>query len=104
MADTCQNPLIQVRLSLIYPLLLVRFVWGLKRIPRKMEITCPSLATFGQRSGQKVIDEQPNARQLLFNHIFVRKSHTMGLLLLFYQGICVKPHANLTSINGNINT
>ena len=70
--DTCQNPLIQARLSLIFPLILVRFVLGLKQIPRKMEITCPSLATFGQRSGQKVV-------QLLDLDVFV------NFTLLFIQ-------------------
>ena len=33
MADTIENLSIQVRLSLIYPLILVRFAWGLKQIP-----------------------------------------------------------------------
>ena len=37
MADTCQNRSIQVRLSLIYPLILIRLAWGLKQIPRKNE-------------------------------------------------------------------
>ena len=33
MADSCQNPSIQVRLSLIFPLILTRLAWGLKQIP-----------------------------------------------------------------------
>ena len=37
MADTCQNPLIQARLSLIFPLILIRLTCGLKQIPRKNE-------------------------------------------------------------------
>ena len=37
MADTCQNPSIQLRLSLIFPLILIRLALGLKQIPRKNE-------------------------------------------------------------------
>ena len=50
MADTCQNPSYQVKLILIFPLILVRFVWGSKQIPRKNESNVSILATFGQRS------------------------------------------------------
>ena len=35
MADSCQNPSIQIRLSLVFPLELARLAWGLKQIPRK---------------------------------------------------------------------
>ena len=31
MADSCQNPSIQVRLSLVFPLILIRLAWGLKQ-------------------------------------------------------------------------
>ena len=34
MVDTIEKPSIQVRLSLIFPLMLVRFAQGLKQIPR----------------------------------------------------------------------
>ena len=51
MADTCQNLSIQVRLSLIVLLILIRMAWGLKQIPRKNVTTFPYLATFRQRSG-----------------------------------------------------
>ena len=37
MEDTFQNPSIQVRLSLVFPLILIRLAWGLKQIPRKNE-------------------------------------------------------------------
>ena len=38
MADSIEkNPLIQVRLSLIFPLILVIFAWGLKQIHRKKD-------------------------------------------------------------------
>ena len=33
MEGTCQNMSIQVSLSLIFPLILIRFAWGLKLIP-----------------------------------------------------------------------
>ena len=59
MADTCQNPLIQVRLSLIIPLILIRMAWGLKQIPRKNESNMSIFSDF-QSFGLKVIDEQPN--------------------------------------------
>ena len=36
-ADSCHNPSIQVRHSLIFPLILIRFAWGLKHIPRENE-------------------------------------------------------------------
>ena len=35
MADAFQNPSIRLRLSLIFPLILVRLVWGLKQISRR---------------------------------------------------------------------
>ena len=56
MADTCQNPSFQVRLSLIFPLIQIRLTWGLRQIPRKNEIKCRSFVTFRQRSGEKCID------------------------------------------------
>ena len=37
MADTFQNPSIQVRLSLIFPLILIGLAWGLKQIPPENE-------------------------------------------------------------------
>ena len=37
MADTLQKPSIQVRLSLIFPLKLIRLAWGLKHIAQKNE-------------------------------------------------------------------
>ena len=37
MADSCQNPLIQERLSLVFPLILIKLAWGLKQIPQKNE-------------------------------------------------------------------
>ena len=50
MADTYQDPSIQVRLSLIFSLILIRLPWGLKQIPRKNDIKMSILATFRQRS------------------------------------------------------
>ena len=41
MADSCLNPSIQVRLSWIFPLILIRLAWGLKQIPRKNESNMP---------------------------------------------------------------
>ena len=41
MADSCQNPSIQARHFLIFPLTLVRFALGSKQIPRKMTTTGP---------------------------------------------------------------
>ena len=51
MVDTLQNPSIQVRLSLIFPLILIRLAWGLKQIPWKNESNMSILMTFRQRSG-----------------------------------------------------
>ena len=50
MADTCQDPSIQERLSLIMPFVLIKFASCLKQ-GEKMKATCPSSATSGQRSG-----------------------------------------------------
>ena len=53
------KPSIQIRLSLIFPLILVRFAWGLKQIsPGKVTEICPLHETFRQRSCLKVIDKQ----------------------------------------------
>ena len=38
-----KNPSIQVRLSLIFPLILVRFACGLKQIPQKNDSNMPTL-------------------------------------------------------------
>ena len=46
MADTCQNPLIQERLTVIFLLIQIRLTWGVRQIPRKLKATCPSFATF----------------------------------------------------------
>ena len=94
-----------MRLSLIFPFILIRLVWGLKQIPWKNESYMSIFNHFWTKIWLKVIDEQPNflvAGQYFFKQIFVRKSHTMGLLLSFLHGVCFKPHANLASINGNI--
>ena len=50
-AETIEKPSIQVRLSLIFPLMLVRFARGLEQIHKKMTEIGPLCATFGQRSG-----------------------------------------------------
>ena len=36
------------------------------------------------------------------NHIFVRKSHKIGIFILHFGGICFKFYVNLTITNGNI--
>ena len=59
MADTIEKTLNQARLSSIFPIILIRLTLGLKQIHGKMKATCPFLASFGQRSSKKVIDEQP---------------------------------------------
>ena len=46
-ADSCENPSIEVRLTLIFPLILIRLAWGLKQIPRQNE----SNMSNRQRSG-----------------------------------------------------
>ena len=56
MVDTCQNPSIQVRLSLIFPLILVRFTWNLEQIQQR----APPMRL------SKVIDEQANFYLELF--------------------------------------
>ena len=39
MADSCQNPTIQDRLSLIFPLILIRLAWDMKQISlKKMKV------------------------------------------------------------------
>ena len=97
MADTFQNNSIQARLSLIFPLLEIRLAWGLKQIPRKNKRHMSIFNDFLTKSVKKLL-----TRNRIFNQIVVRKSHTIGLLLFFFRGICFKPHPNLTSINGNI--
>ena len=59
MADSCQTPSIQVRLYLIFSLILIRLALGLKQIPPEKGSNMSILSVF-QRSGKKVIDEQPN--------------------------------------------
>ena len=51
MADTYQNFLIQVRISLIFSLIQIRLAWGLKQKPQKNDSNMSILATFRQRSG-----------------------------------------------------
>ena len=51
MADTSQNLSIQVRLSLIFLLILIRMAWGLKQIPRKNVSNISILGTFRLGSG-----------------------------------------------------
>ena len=46
MAGSCQNASIQVRLSLIFPLILIRLAWGLKQIPGKNESNMPIFGDF----------------------------------------------------------
>ena len=46
MADICQKPLIQVKRSLIFPLILIRYTWGLKQIPWKRNRNVPILIEF----------------------------------------------------------
>ena len=41
-----KNPLIQVTLSLLFPLMLVRFAWGLKQIPWKKDNNMPIACDF----------------------------------------------------------
>ena len=41
-----KNLWIQVRLSLIFPLILVRFAWGLKQIPRKNDSNMTNVCDF----------------------------------------------------------
>ena len=55
MADTCQNTSIQVSLSLIFPLILIRLTWGLKQIPRKNESKMSSLAVLDKDLVKKLL-------------------------------------------------
>ena len=54
-------------LSVIFPLQLVRFVWGLKQIPCKKYRNLPILSDFLTNHYFKVIDEQTT--KLLFLNI-----------------------------------
>ena len=101
MADTCQNPLIQVRFSLIFPLILIRFALDLKQIPPKNE------------RNMFIIWVKDLVIKLLTSNFWLPvdyfltwswfvKLHMIGLSLSFFLGICFKTHANLTSITGNI--
>ena len=80
-AGICKKNSIHVRLSLIFPLILVRFACGLNQIPRKVTEKCPSYEIFGQRSGLKVIDKQ--------TYFFLQSVYTGGLYFLFLYVSCI---------------
>ena len=61
MADTRQNPSIQVRLLLIFPLILIRLSWDLKQIRHVKQHV--DLRDFQTKIWLKTIDEQPVACQ-----------------------------------------
>ena len=68
MADTCQNPSIQVRLSMIFPLILARFAWGLKQIPQNNETKCPSW----RLSDKDRVKKSLTSNRLLVNNFLTR--------------------------------
>ena len=49
-----KTPLIHVRLSLIFPLILIRFAWGLKQIPRKNESNTSTCSNFRTKIWLKI--------------------------------------------------
>ena len=93
MADTCQIPSIQVRLSLIFPFILVRFAWDLKQIQQKHDSNIPIVCDLRKKYLVK---------KLLTSNQLCLKVAKIDMLFPFFQGICFKPHANLISLNGNI--
>ena len=44
-----KKPSIQVRLPLIFPIILVRFAWGLKQIPQKNDNNWPIICDLGTK-------------------------------------------------------
>ena len=99
-AVTCQNPSIQVRLSLIFPLMLTRLAWGLKQIPQKNESNMSIFCDF-QDLVKKLLTSNRIFRLLV--NSFLTRSLTVSCIQLAcccrFWGICYKPHANLTSFN-----
>ena len=93
MADTCQNHSIQLRLSVIFPLILIRLSWVFEAdTPFKLKQHA-NRSTLRTKIWLKTID------QLLVNNFLTRSlSHTNGMLLSFF----FKFYANLTSNKGNI--
>ena len=86
-----KNPSIQIRLSLIFPLILVRFAWDLKQIHRKNNSNMPKVCDIRTNIWLKVIDVQQKnsvARQLLltrslkvskYGHCGVSASNPMAI-------------------------
>ena len=77
MAGTCQNPSIQLKLSVIFPLILIRLACDMKQIPRKNEGNRSILTTF---IWLIVIDEQPKFRPKV-TYVWVCCCHFPGYLL-----------------------
>ena len=62
MMKTCKKTSIQVRFSFTFPLILIRLVLGLKRMPWKSEINMSIFSDFQTMIWlKKVIDEQSNS-------------------------------------------
>ena len=60
MPDSCQNPSIQAKLSLIFPLILIRLAWDLKQISQKIYSNMSIFWDFQTKIWLQEIDEQPN--------------------------------------------
>ena len=89
------------KLFLIFLLILIRLALGLKQIPQENE---SNMSIFSDFLKKLLINNQ--IFRLLVNGFltrFLSKSRIIRACCChFFHGICLKPHANLTSINGNI--
>ena len=65
MVNTYQKPSIQVKLSLIVPLILIRLAKGSKQIPRKNESNMTIFSDFRTKIWLKVISEQLKPKNLV---------------------------------------
>ena len=69
MADTIENPAVQVVLSLIFPLIQIRLAWGLEQIPRKMTATCHRMRLSDKDLVKKLLTSNRKIRLLINNFL-----------------------------------
>ena len=101
MADTIEKTSIPVRLSLIFPLILVTFARGLKQISRKIERN----RRLSDKDLVKKLLTSNRIFRLLVNNFLTRSLSESRLrwtcCFHFLGGIRFKPHANLITIHRN---
>ena len=96
MSDTCQNTSIQVSLSLIFPLILIRLARGLKQIYWKNESNMSIFSNFRTKIWLK---SYWRATEKIFGHLILRRVKALvdraGLINFFQHmeinEVCVAP-------------